>query len=168
MVIRHKLLHWPSGFQGRHKFIERFCESGFSKFDCICQIFFDRHGDIQGLWIFHESYRVKPHDQLVLVSSMHYCAYTPTYQRPGLDGSFRAKAPGSLILRQSFPLRCFQRLSLPNLATRQCHWRDNRYTRGSSTPVPRTREQPPQIFQRPRKMGTKLSHDVLNPARVPL
>lgn len=32
-------------------------------------------------------------------------------------------------------LRCFQRLSLPNIATRQCHWRDNRNTRGSSTPV---------------------------------
>ena len=34
-----------------------------------------------------------------------------------------------------FPLRCFQRLSCPNVATRQCHWRDNRNTRGSSTPV---------------------------------
>jgi hypothetical protein len=34
-----------------------------------------------------------------------------------------------------FPLRCFQRLSLPHLATRRCRWRDNRYTRGASTPV---------------------------------
>ena len=34
-----------------------------------------------------------------------------------------------------FPLRCLQRLSLPHLATLQCHWRDNRYTRGVSTPV---------------------------------
>ena len=34
-----------------------------------------------------------------------------------------------------FPLRCFQRLSLPYLATRLCRWRDNRYTRGTSTPV---------------------------------
>ena len=38
-------------------------------------------------------------------------------------------------LRAGFPLRCFQRLSLPNIATRLCHWRDNRYTRGSFTPV---------------------------------
>ena len=34
-----------------------------------------------------------------------------------------------------FPLRCFQRLSRPNVATRLCRWRDNRSTRGSSTPV---------------------------------
>ena len=36
---------------------------------------------------------------------------------------------------EGFPLRCFQRLSRPNLATRLCRWRDNRSTRGSSTPV---------------------------------
>ena len=35
----------------------------------------------------------------------------------------------------SFPLRCFQRLSRPHLATRQCRWRDNRSTRGASIPV---------------------------------
>ncbi len=34
-----------------------------------------------------------------------------------------------------FPLRCFQRLSLPYLATRLCRWRDNRSTRDTSTPV---------------------------------
>ena len=34
-----------------------------------------------------------------------------------------------------FPLRCFQRLSRPYLATRLCRWRDNRSTRGTSTPV---------------------------------
>ena len=34
-----------------------------------------------------------------------------------------------------FPLRCFQRLSLPRIATRRCRWRDNRYTRGASIPV---------------------------------
>lgn len=38
-------------------------------------------------------------------------------------------------LGAGFPLRCFQRLSRPTIATRQCHWRDNRNTRGSSTPV---------------------------------
>ena len=35
----------------------------------------------------------------------------------------------------SFPLRCFQRLSRPHIATRQCRWRDNRSTRGASIPV---------------------------------
>jgi hypothetical protein len=34
-----------------------------------------------------------------------------------------------------FPLRCLQRLSRPYLATRLCRWRDNRSTRGTSTPV---------------------------------
>src|SRR3546814_16070817 len=43
--------------------------------------------------------------------------------------------PGRSHLEARFPLRCFQRLSLPNIATRQCHWRDNRNTRDSSTPV---------------------------------
>jgi len=35
----------------------------------------------------------------------------------------------------SFPLRCFQRLSRPHLATRQCSWRHNRSTRGAFVPV---------------------------------
>ncbi len=35
----------------------------------------------------------------------------------------------------SFPLRCFQRLSRPYLATRLCRWHDNRSTRGTSIPV---------------------------------
>jgi len=36
----------------------------------------------------------------------------------------------SLNLGVGFVLRCFQRLSMPNLATQQCRWRDNWYTRG--------------------------------------
>ena len=35
----------------------------------------------------------------------------------------------------SFPLRCFQRLSRPHLATRLCRWHDNRRTSALSTPV---------------------------------
>jgi len=38
-------------------------------------------------------------------------------------------------LEVGFPLRCFQRLSRPNIATQRCPWRDNWYTRGSSVPV---------------------------------
>jgi len=34
-----------------------------------------------------------------------------------------------------FPLRCFQRLSLPCLATQHCPWQDNWYTSGTSNPV---------------------------------
>ena len=83
-----------------------------------------------------QGYRVKPHGQLVLVSSRHYCLCTPSlstsWSRTTLQGS---QAPGRSHLQASFPLRCFQRLSLPHIATRQCHWRDNRYTRDASTPV---------------------------------
>ena len=75
---------------------------------------------------------------------------------------------GKSYLEVGFPLRCFQRLSHPNIATRQCHWRDNRNTRGSSTLVLSYQEQILSNFQRPRQIGTELSHDVLNPARVPL
>ena len=42
---------------------------------------------------------------------------------------------GRTSFEGGFPLRCFQRLSRPHLATRRCRWRDNRYTRGASTPV---------------------------------
>ncbi len=38
-------------------------------------------------------------------------------------------------LGAGFPLRCFQRLSLPNVANQPCRWRDNWHTRGSSTQV---------------------------------
>jgi hypothetical protein len=38
-------------------------------------------------------------------------------------------------LEASFALRCFQRLSQPHVATRQCSWRNNRQTSGASNPV---------------------------------
>ena len=38
-------------------------------------------------------------------------------------------------LRESFTLRCLQRLSRPNVATQLCPWQDNWCTRGSSIPV---------------------------------
>ena len=38
-------------------------------------------------------------------------------------------------LRESFTLRCFQRLSRPYIATQLCPWQDNWCTRGMSIPV---------------------------------
>jgi hypothetical protein len=49
--------------------------------------------------------------------------------------SYSLNGDGRPHLEASFPLRCFQRLSLPYIATRRCPWQDNRYTRGTSTPV---------------------------------
>lgn len=83
-----------------------------------------------------KGYRIKPHGQLVLVSYVHYCTSTPSlstsWSRTTLQGD---QVPGIPNLQTSFPLRCLQRLSLPYLATRQCHWHDNRYTSGASIPV---------------------------------
>ena len=77
-------------------------------------------------------------------------------------------APRNPNLGGGFPLRCFQRLSQPNVANRPCRWRDNRHTRGSSTQVLSYYGQGSPGFQRAQRIETKLSHDVLNPARVPL
>ena len=81
-------------------------------------------------------YRIKPHGQLVPVSCAPHSASTPglstSWSRTTLQGG---QASGKTNLQASFPLRCFQRLSLPHIATRQCDWRHNRYTRGASTPV---------------------------------
>jgi hypothetical protein len=42
---------------------------------------------------------------------------------------------GKTHLVVGFALRCFQRLSLPDIATLRCGWRHNRYTSGQSNPV---------------------------------
>src|SRR4030042_727469 len=81
---------------------------------------------------------------------------------------FRCRKRGIPHLGGGFPLRCFQRLSLPNIATQRCDWRHNWNTIGSSIPVLSYWGQLPSSILRPRQIGTKLSHDVLNPARVPL
>ena len=50
-------------------------------------------------------------------------------------GTLGARGPGRSYLEAGFPLRCFQRLSDPFVATRQCSWRHNRNTRGMFNPV---------------------------------
>ena len=42
---------------------------------------------------------------------------------------------GSSRFEVGFPLRCFQRLSRPYIATQHCRWRDNCSTRGTFIPV---------------------------------
>ncbi len=67
-----------------------------------------------------------------------------------------------------FALRCIQRFALPTVAMQAA---------GRPTPAPpagrparssRTRASPTQSPNRPHRIETELSHDVLNPARVPL
>ena len=50
-------------------------------------------------------------------------------------GPSETRRSGSIHLGRGFPLRCFQRLSRPDVATRRCSWRNNRYTSGRSFPV---------------------------------
>ena len=79
----------------------------------------------------------KPLDLLVLVGSTHRCAYTTSLSTGwSTRGLSPILLPGGITnLEGGFPLRCFQWLSRPDIATRHCHWRDNRYTRGPSIPV---------------------------------
>ena len=84
------------------------------------------------------------------------------------DGPLGGLRLGIPDLEVSFPLRCFQRLSVPDIATRRCHWHDNRITSGPSTRVLSYYGQGLARILRLRQIGTELSHDVLNPARVPL
>ena len=51
------------------------------------------------------------------------------------EGPLASLCWGISHLGASFALRCFQRLSHPDIATRQYRWHDNRYTRGPSDPV---------------------------------
>ena len=67
----------------------------------------------------------------------------PAYQRLSLKRSFGVtKVTGKTHLEASFPLRCFQRLSLPHLATGQCHWHDNPNTSGAFTRSPLPQSSP--------------------------
>ena len=50
-------------------------------------------------------------------------------------GSLGSKLPWNPRLGIGFTLRCFQRLSVPDIATQPCRERDNWYTRGQSFPI---------------------------------
>ena len=57
------------------------------------------------------------------------------YQPGGLPGVLLPLGDGRAHLEVGFPLRCFQRLSNPDVANLRCRWHDNRYTRGLFIPV---------------------------------
>jgi hypothetical protein len=72
---------------------------------------------------------------LVLVSSIRYRTSTSSLSTRWSSRGPYSTRDGRPHLEASFPLRCFQRLSLPNVANQQCRWHDNWHTRGSSVPV---------------------------------
>jgi len=102
------------------------------------------------------------------VRSIHHCTSTPGLSSWSSPSGLPPSRDRESHLGTGFPLRCFQRFSPPQLATRPCRWRDNRYTSAASAPVLSYWEQRPSNSPRPQRIETDLSHDGLNPARVPL
>ena len=79
--------------------------------------------------------RKSSHGLLVPLGSMHRCTYTCGLSTSWSTTVLQGVAPGRPDLGNGFTLRCLQRFSDPYMATRQCRWRDSRYTRGASVPV---------------------------------
>jgi hypothetical protein len=67
-----------------------------------------------------------------------------------------------------FPLRCIQRFPRPTIATQPAGRPTTAPPAGRPARSSRTRASPAQPSRRPHRIETELSHDVLNPARVPL
>src|SRR5687768_1896743 len=61
--------------------------------------------------------------------------YTSGLSTPCSVGGLTQLPGGKPHLETCFPLRCIQRLSLPNVANQPCSWQNNWHTRGSSIPV---------------------------------
>ena len=74
-------------------------------------------------------------DLLVSVSYIRYRTYTSDLSTLCSSRGLTSLCYGKSHLEGGFTLRCFQRLSLPDLATQLCSWRNNWYTRGQSIPV---------------------------------
>src|SRR5699024_11527591 len=66
---------------------------------------------------------VVSHQPLVPVSSTHYCASTSGLSTQSSTGGLpHHKGARISHLEAGFPLRCFQRLSLPDVANQPCSW----------------------------------------------
>ena len=73
--------------------------------------------------------------RLVTVSSMCYHTSTSALSTSSSSRGFTSLKNGISHLEGGFTLRCLQRLSLPDLATRPWLWQANRSTSGPSIPV---------------------------------
>ena len=77
--------------------------------------------------------------KLSTVSTGNLKAFLPVQLRPinrvVYPGSLAGKPAWNPRLGRGFTLRCFQRLSGPDMATQPCRERDNWYTRGPSVPI---------------------------------
>ena len=74
-------------------------------------------------------------DGLVPVRSIHCCTYTPGLSTLSSPRRLTDLCHERSHLGVGFTLRCFQRLSDPDVATQRYAWRHNWYTIDPSTPV---------------------------------
>ena len=74
-------------------------------------------------------------DILVSVSSMYHYTYTPDLSTRSSFWCLTSLRNGKSHLKVCFALRCFQRLSSPDIATQLCYWHNNWFTSGLSNPV---------------------------------
>jgi hypothetical protein len=88
---------------------------------------------------------------------------SPSYLLGGLP-AYCSECPH---LGAPFPLRCFQRFGLPAIATEPAGRPTTPPPAGRPRRSSRTKRSSPQDTSRPSRIETELSHDVLNPARVP-
>ena len=98
------------------------------------------------------------------VAALRRAAHRP----PGLGGALRPRGSGGPISERASRLDAVSAYHGRTAATRRCPWRDNRSTGGPSAPVLSYWGRASSAPRRPRRIETELSHDVLNPARVPL
>jgi len=81
---------------------------------------------------------------------------------------YRVVPVGGFILGWASRLDAFSGYPDPAWLPGACRWRDSRDTRGWFRGVLSYNREPPSSLLRPRRIGTDLSHDGLNPAHVPL
>jgi hypothetical protein len=98
---------------------------------------------------------------------------SPAFHGPPLEGvvcprPYPVVPVGGLILGGASRLDAVSASRSRTSATRRRPWRDDRHTGGASAPVLSYWGRLPADLPRPRRIETELSHDVLNPARVPL
>ena len=115
-------------------------------------------------WPLSTAAMVKPNGQLVLVSFTHRCASTSSlstlWSSRTLQGELISRGASHLDAFSGYPVRTWLPGSAAGATTGTPEVRPPRSsrTRGSSS----------QFSKHPRQIGTELSHDVLNPAHVPL
>ena len=104
-------------------------------------------------------------------SATHVTVRPPPASQPGhLPGVLTVSQGyrGDVILGSASHLDAFSASPSRDIATRRWPWPANRNTSGRAAPVLSYWELRPSRLLRPRRIETELSHDVLNPARVPL